>query len=151
MQYGANFEIPTYCWVSYVQAFGGETSYSLKTSSQKYICQSSQFSIHNMLFGIFRISIWQCSTSYLTLFSIWLSHGSEFKSDISLMSFLKFDLCLCHFIRARTLQLTFSNFWQIIWNCISEWFWLVEINILCFLCISDCKYVMIYKILAHHC
>ena len=131
LQYGANFEIQTYCWVSFVQAFGGETSDSLKTSSQKYICQSSQFSIHNMLFGIFRISIWQCSTSYLTLFSIWLSHGSEFKSLVIL---LKFCLCLCHFIIVRTLHLNFSKFWQIIWNCISV-IWVDKKNyiVLCFL------------------
>ena len=68
--------------------------------------------VHNFIFTIcflafFTISIWHCSTSYLTLFSIWLSHGSEFKS---LMNFLRFSLWFCHFIIARRLQLPFSKF-----------------------------------------
>ena len=105
----------------------------------------TQNHIRNLLFGFFHNFCLNCSTSNLNLFSIWLSHGSEFKSLVIL---LKFCLCLCHFIIVRTLHLNFSKFWQIIWNCISV-IWVDKKTILCYVsCISDCKYVIIHKILA---
>ena len=121
-----------FSWISFVQsAFGGDTSDPLKAHSQNCISHCLCFSIHNWLFGILQ-NFYFTSLNFLfefvqNLIESWLS-----KSDISLMTILEFGLCLCHFIITLFDLLTFSKFWQIIWNCISECYWLAEKTLLCY-------------------